>query len=376
MKAKHTAGISNPQLERILEKAEVETPLSFEEIAFLLDLNSPAQRKQVFKTARRLRRKYFQNKIFLYGFIYTSTFCRNDCRFCYYRRSNTRSRRYRKTTRQIVSTALRLAESGVHLIDLTMGEDPLLFHEDVVAGDRLCDVVSSVTRATGLPVMVSPGQVPERILKRLKISGAAWYACYQETHTQNLFDRLRPGQDFSRRLKMKSIAHRLGLLVEEGVLCGIGESTADMVRSIEFMKALNADQVRVMKFIPQQGTPMANLTSDNTCLDSLIIGVLRLVFPHRLIPASLDLDGIAGLKNRLDAGANVVTSIVPPGQGLAGVARHSLDIEDGNRTCSVVSESLNQWGLAAASRNEYLEWIDSRLPVTAFEPERKIGCNL
>jgi methylornithine synthase len=375
MKATHTAETSNRQLSRILEKAEIETPLSSGEIALLLHLKSPAQLNLLFKTARHLRQKYFQNKIFLYGFIYTSTFCRNDCRFCYYRRSNTRSRRYRKTTPQIVSTAVRLAESGVHLIDLTMGEDPLLFQKDVVAGDRLCDLVSSVSGATGLPVMVSPGRVPERILKRLKISGAAWYACYQETHTQHLFDRLRPGQDFSRRLKMKSIAHRLGLLVEEGVLCGVGENTSDMVRSIEAMRALDADQVRVMKFVPQQGTPMANHASADTWSDSLIIGVLRLVFPHRLIPASLDLDGIAGLKNRLDAGANVVTSIVPPGQGLAGVARHSLDIEDGNRTCSVVSESLNQWGLAAASRDAYLEWIDSRRPAAAPEPDRKMRCN-
>jgi len=45
----------------------------------------------------------------------------------------------------------------------------------------------------------------------------------------------------------------------------------------------------------------------------------------------LDVDGLAGLKQRLEAGANVVTTIVPPGRGLAGVVRHSLDIEDGKR---------------------------------------------
>lgn len=48
---------------------------------------------------------------------------------------------------------------------------------------------------------------------------------------------------------------------------------------------------------------------------------MRLLFPDKLIPASLDVDGISGLELRLMAGANVVTSIIPPNEGLAGVAQ-------------------------------------------------------
>jgi len=92
----------------------------------------------------------------------------------------------------------------------------------------------------------------------------------------------------------------------------------------------------------------------------LIIGVMRLIFPDRLIPASLDVDGIKGLRERLDAGANVVTSIIPPQAGLAGVSNNSLDIEDGNRTVQRVTGVLSEMGLAPAPQEEYQAWVKKR----------------
>ena len=351
---------SDRQLAEILEKAENEAALSSDELAFLLGLRGQSQKERLFKTARQLRQRYFDNNIFLYGFIYTSTFCKNDCCFCYYRKSNSTGRRYRKTSPEILAAAKKLAESGVHLIDLTMGEDPLASNNGDPEGNRLCNLVQTVADKTGLPVMLSPGVIPANVLPKLKASGATWFACYQETHNPKLFKMLRPHQDFDSRLTIKSAAHKQGLLIEEGILCGVGENAMDIVRSIEAMKALDADQVRVMKFIPQKGTPMARCPSPDPGVDILVIGILRLIFPDRLIPASLDVDGIAGLKNRLDAGANVVTSIVLPGQALSGVARPSLDIEDGNRTSRAVSTILNQWKLAAASHDAYRQWIAQR----------------
>ncbi len=87
---------------------------------------------------------------------------------------------------------------------------------------------------------------------------------------------------------------------------------------------------------------------------------MRLLFPDRLIPASLDVGGLEGLKERLDAGANVITSIVPPGEGLAGVAQSSLDIDDARRTVTCVESVLRECGLVPATRDEYLQWIKNR----------------
>ena len=363
------------KLENILSKARIEDPLSAEDIVFLLELNTAEQINTLFATAKSLRRKYFGNKIFTYGFIYASTYCRNDCNFCFFRRSNSDSQRYRKAKPEIVAAARRLADSGVHLIDLTMGEDPALFNSAGAGFDRLVDLAESVSKAAGLPMMVSPGVIPEDLLRRLSASGVTWYACYQETHNRHLFQQLRPGQGYDVRLEAKLKAHHHGLLIEEGLLSGVGESSQDIAQSINAMHALEADQIRVMNFVPQPGTPMQGRIPAEPQREMLIIAVMRLIFPNRLIPASLDVDGMAGLQQRLEAGANTVTSIIPPGQGLAGVARHSLDIEDGKRTHASVLKVLEANGLRTATNDEYLSWIRSRQQaISRHDSRRDIAC--
>jgi len=363
------------KLENILARAQQEERLCAEDIVFLLGLNETEQINKLFASAKSLRRKYFGNKIFTYGFIYASTYCRNDCSFCFFRRSNSDSQRYRKAKPEIIATARRLADSGVHLIDLTMGEDPALFNSAGAGFDRFVDLTKSVSAATGLPTMVSPGVIPEDLLRRLTECGVTWYACYQETHNRKLFRRLRPGQNYDIRLETKLRARSLGLLIEEGLLCGVGETPRDIAQSIEAMQVLDADQIRVMNFVPQPGTPMAGRKPAEPRREMRIIAVMRLVFPNRMIPASLDVDGIEGLKQRLEAGANVVTSIVPPGQGLAGVARHALDIEEGKRTHASVLKVIEGSGLKTATNDEYLGWIKSRQqPIGKHDSRREIAC--
>ena len=346
-------------LEPILERAEVGDPLSEAEIVRLLSIVQKEEREALFAAARRVRAKHTGNRVFLYGFVYLSSYCRNDCHFCFFRKANTDSLRYRKSHDQVVQAARILAESGVHLIDLTMGEDPVYFAENEF-GD-LADLVALVKEATDLPVMVSPGLVDEGVLALLKESGASWYACYQETHDRSLFKEIRPGQDFDSRLDRKRVARRLGLLTEEGMLSGLRESYTGVARTLAAMGELKTDQIRVMSFVPQRGTPLSDHPPGDPGEEVKIIAIMRLLFPDRLIPASLDIGGLGGLKERLEAGANVITSLVPPGEGLAGVAQNSLDIDDARRTVSSVGPILRDCGLAPATKGEYRRWMEDRM---------------
>ena len=115
-----------------------------------------------------------------------------------------------------------------------------------------------------------------------------------------------------------------------------------------------------MTYVPHEGTVLERPPAADPQRELLVIGVLRLVFPDRLIPASLDVEGLAGLAPRLDAGANVVTSLVPPGNGLGGVANASLDVEDARRTPEGIAPILAQCGLQTAGPGEYLEWMERR----------------
>ncbi len=345
----------------VLEKAIQEDTLSRQEILCLLESDPGRETDLLFKAARQLREKYFGNKIFLYGFVYNSTHCRNNCSFCYYRKDNNQSHRYNKSKAEILNISCKLAESGVHLIDLTMGEIISLHGNNFEQVQKLCEIVSEIKNQTNLPVMVSPGVLPEWALKQMADSGADWYACYQETHNPELFLRLRKGQSFSERLEVKQKAADLNLLTEEGLLCGVGETLEDVIDSFEAIGKLGVDQTRVMGFVPQAGTPMENHPMADVKRELVILAVLRLLFPDKLIPASLDVEGINGLEKRLEAGANVVTSIVPAGNGLAGVAQNSLDIEDSKRTVVHVEKILSSLGdYEIATADAYKAWVNQR----------------
>ncbi len=345
----------------VMEKAIAEHSLSRREIKCLLQSARGPATESLFYAARKLRQRYFGNQIFLYGFVYNSTHCRNNCNFCYYRKDNDKSIRYNKTRSEILEISFKLAESGVHMIDLTMGESEYMHQHNVEYVQKLCDIISDITIQTGLPVMISPGVVHGWALKQIADTGADWYACYQETHNQELFSQLRPGQDYQKRLSVKQTASELNMLIEEGILCGVGETFDDLLDSFEVIQKIDADQTRVMGFVPQVGTPMEKYPSAAVHRELVILAVLRLLFPDRLIPASLDVEGSNGLETRLAAGANVITSIVPAGKGLAGVAQNSLDIEDSRRTVAYVQKKILACGnYQIANHKDYRSWIAHR----------------
>lgn len=324
-----------------------------EQIISILKSDDRQQAEELFARARKAREEHFGNKIFMYGFVYFTTWCRNDCTFCYYRKSN-KIERYRKNKEEVFRLSKELADSGVHLIDLTMGEDLQYHGEDF---DSVVDIIKQIKNELGLPVMISPGVVSDRLVEKFAAADTDWYALYQETHNRELFEKLRINQSYDERMHAKLYAKEKGMLIEEGLMAGIGESFEDIADSLIKMGEIGASQVRVMSFVPQEGSPMENVETPDRMIELKIIALMRIMYPWALIPTSLDVDGIAGLEARLNAGGNVVTSIIPPRTGLAGVAQNSMDVDDGGRTVEEVKKILEAMGLEAATAEEYRRYI-------------------
>ena len=228
---------------------------------------------------------------------------------------------------------------------------------------RLEEMVAVLHRETGLPIMVSPGVITAEQLPRLRQAGADWYACYQETHDQRQFARLRLGQDFDRRRQARLDAAAAGLLVEDGLLTGLGETADELAASLLAMRAEPLSQVRAMSYVPHACTlpvPDGGAAAGQRLHELRAIAAMRLLMPDRLVPASLDVDGLEGLRMRLQAGANVVTSIVPSGCGFAGVATRELDIDNERRSVAAVRRVLTDMGMEMATAADYARWVESR----------------
>ena len=323
-----------------------------EEIIRILKCEDEKEIKALFERASVIRRQVQGDKIFAYGFVYFTTYCRNNCNFCYFRRSNEIGR-YRKTEDEIMALSKALVDSGVNLIDLTMGEDPLYHKEGFETVLRIIRKLKDM----GTSVMISPGVVPDEIIDKFKDAGADIFALYQETHNRELYKKLRKDQDYDERMHAKLHARDCGMFIEEGILSGVGETPGDVADSLLTMGEIGARQVRVMSFVPQPGSPMENVRTPDRMEELKIIALMRILYPNALIPASLDVDGIAGLKERIDAGANLITSIIPPKSGLMGVANSVMDVDEGGRTVEEASEILGSMGLRIATHEEFIEFL-------------------
>lgn len=327
-----------------------------EELVELITSKDEAETEALFAAARARRQEIQGDKIFAYGFVYFTTYCRNNCNFCYYRRSNDIGR-YRKSEEEVLAVAKALIDSGVNLIDLTMGEDPQYHAEQF---ETVCRIIRTIKETYDTPVMISPGVVSDGIIDKMAEAGADFYALYQETHNRELFERLRVGQSYDERMHAKLYARDKGMYIEEGLLAGVGEGPADIARSLKLMGEIGARQVRVMSFIPQEGSPMENVRTPDREEELKIIALMRLLYPKALIPASLDVDGIKGLEDRINAGANLITSIIPPRSGFMGVAHNTMDVDEGGRTVEEAAAILSGMGLRVAGKDEYRAFLSEK----------------
>lgn len=103
------------KVDKILSDVLNEKPILKKDALFLIKINDIDCLYEILKTSYEITRKIFNNTVFAYGFLYFSTYCRNDCAFCNYRSSNELPVRYRKSQEEIVEEAIRMKKSGLHL---------------------------------------------------------------------------------------------------------------------------------------------------------------------------------------------------------------------------------------------------------------------
>jgi len=336
------------ELDKLGEKVIEGYQLSDNVLRALLSLESKEELEKLYLAARKVRDNYFGNRVFLNCFIYFSTHCKNQCSFCYYN-CNNEIRRYRLTKEEVKETCRSLKGAGFHMIDLTMGEDPY-YYEDP---DRFVELVQIVKEELELPIMISPGVLDNLTLLKAREKGANFYALYQETYDTKLYRKLRVEQPFDGRVKARSFAKEQGYCIEDGILTGVGNDIESTILSLKGMKTNNPDMVRVMTFLPQEGTPLSDFEDKSNLSELKIISILRLMFPECLIPASLDLEGIDGMVSRLNAGANIVTSILPPDSRLEGVANYDRGLEERDRDIKSVIKRLESIGMTPAQQVEF-----------------------
>ena len=92
------------------------------------------------------------------------------------------------------------------------------------------------------------------------------------------------------------------------------QTNETLVKDFRFLQYLSPDMIGIGPFISHKDTPFKNEKNGSLSLTVKLISILRLMFPHALIPATTALASLdsKGREMGLKAGANVVMPNLSP----------------------------------------------------------------
>jgi len=296
---------------QLIDKLKSEQMLSKEEFLELLKEWNTEEEEYLYAQARQVREAVYGKDVYLRGLIEFTNYCKNDCYYCGIRKSNGKASRYRLTRQQILDCCDQGYALGFRTFVLQGGEDG--YYTD----EMICEIVSEIKkRHSDCAITLSIGEKSYDSYKAYYKAGAERYLLRHETADSDHYRILHPESlSLENRKKCLFELKEIGYQVGCGMMVGTpGQRPEDLIEDFYFMKELQPHMIGIGPFIAHQDTPFADEPS-GTLDDTLhLLGILRLMFPHVLLPATTALGTIhpLGREKGILAGANVVMPNLSP----------------------------------------------------------------
>lgn len=320
----------------LIDRLEQKQTLTREEWTALIQGRTPELAEYLFEKARTVRIRHYGHDIYIRGLIEFTNYCRNDCCYCGIRKSNRNAVRYRLTKDQILSCCRKGYQLGFRTFVLQGGEDRWYTPE------RMTDIIAEIHASwPDCAITLSIGELSREEYLQYFEAGADRFLLRHETFDAGHYGRLHPpGMTAVHRQKCLWDLKEIGYQVGTGFMVGSPYQTAEnLADDMLFLKKLNPQMVGIGPFIPHHDTPFANEPAGTAELTLFMLGLIRLMIPRVLLPATTALGTILpdGREKGILAGANVVMPNLSPPQ-----VRENYLLYD-NKLCTgdEAAESLN-----------------------------------
>ncbi|MBR1823838.1 MAG: [Ruminococcus sp.] len=311
----------------IVEKLYRGEFLSDSELKALIETDDQQAAELLKKYAVETRLKHYGKKVFLRGLIEISSYCKNDCLYCGIRRSNKEADRYRLSREDIMACCENGYELGFRTFVMQGGEDS--FFTD----DFLCSVIAEIReKYPDCAITLSLGERSYESYKRLKEAGADRYLLRHEAADPELYKNLHPSEmSLDNRKECLFHLKELGYQVGAGFMVGAPfQTTEHLIYDLRFLQSLQPQMIGIGPFIPHHNTEFSEEKGGTLELTLRLLGIIRLMFPKVLLPATTALGTIApnGRELGLMTGCNVVMPNLSPVK-----VRKKYDLYD-NKICT------------------------------------------
>lgn len=295
----------------LIDKLKKEQALTKEEWVELIEERNAELAEYLFALAREERHYYYDHDVYVRGLIEFTNYCKNDCLYCGIRKSNSNAKRYRLSEEDILSCCKTGYELGFRTFVLQGGEDG--FYTD----EKLVHIISRIKELyPDCALTLSIGEKSRESYQAYYDAGADRYLLRHETANTAHYAKLHPASlSAANRQKCLWDLKDIGYQVGTGFMVGSPYQTAEhLAEDLLFIKKLNPHMIGIGPFIPHHDTPFADAKAGTLELTLFMLGLLRLMLPKVLLPATTALGTIhpKGRELGIQAGANVVMPNLSP----------------------------------------------------------------
>lgn len=298
-------------MKNLIQKLRKTQELSKIEWIQLIEGRTPELAEYLFEQAREVREEHYGKDVYIRGLIEFTNYCKNDCLYCGIRKSNQNASRYRLSKEDILECCRHGYELGFRTFVLQGGEDGYFTDE------RMVEIVSEIKHLyPDCAVTLSIGEKPFESYQRFYDAGAERYLLRHETYNCGHYGKLHPPVlSAENRQQCLWNLKEIGYQVGTGFMVGSPYQTAEhLAEDMIFIKKLNPQMVGIGPFIPHKDTQFAKEAAGTLELTLYMLGLLRLMLPKVLLPATTALGTIDpnGRELGILAGANVVMPNLSP----------------------------------------------------------------
>ena len=298
-------------MRKLIDKLKKERHLEQSEWIALIEYRTPELADYLFKQAREIRPTHYGHDIYIRGLIEFTNYCRNDCFYCGIQRSNSNICRYRLTEDTILDCCRSGYELGFRTFVLQGGEDAYYTDERMV---HLIREIKSLFPDCALTLSI--GEKSEESYRKFYEAGADRYLLRHETFNHKHYSRLHPAElSASERQNCLWNLKKIGYQVGTGFMVGSPyQTSSNLAEDMLFIEKLQPHMVGIGPFIPHHDTIFAREDAGTLELTLFMLGLLRLMLPKVLLPATTALGTIHphGREMGILAGANVVMPNLSP----------------------------------------------------------------
>ncbi len=285
----------NPAVERvreIIQRSLDKNRLEPEEMATLINADSPELVEKIFAGARELKKRIYGNRIVLFAPLYVGNECVNRCEYCGFRADNTEVHRKTLLSDELVSEVEALEDLGHKRLIMVYGEHPK--YDAQYIHDTVQEVYK-VKKGPGEIRRVNINAAPLDVagFEKVKEAGIGTYQIFQETYHRETYEKVHPSGPKSNYLwRLHGLDRAMNAGIDDlgiGALLGLYdwrfETMALLYHTIHLEEKFKVGPhtISFPRLEPAVGTDIDRIIEKHAVSDydfKRLVAILRLAVPY------------------------------------------------------------------------------------------------